>query len=126
MHNERVIIMWGKCHSLVPLVTQWAVNFQIWRTLLSFSPLSIIAFHIFLEFETKRNSLKNTRSMYIVFVRFYFCEKNAAFRRRKPLKAEIDAKSPGFKPPEVIELFFFSFYSPLKANHFKAANYFQN
>ena len=34
----------------------------------------------FLESEIKRNSLKNTRPMYIAFVRFYFGEKIAALK----------------------------------------------
>ena len=34
----------------------------------------------FLELEIKRNRLKNTRLMYIVFVCFYFGEKNATLK----------------------------------------------
>ena len=52
------------------LTTNSAVNFhEIWR---ENSRL--------LEFEIKRNNLKNTRLMYTVFVRFYFGEKSALLK----------------------------------------------
>ena len=58
MRNERVIIMWGD-------VT------QMWRTLTARFRFSS---PIILEFEIKRNRVKNTRPMHLVFVRLHFGE----------------------------------------------------
>ena len=62
-----------------------AVNFyQIWRTLtasLTFSlPLAKIL--VCWSWKLKLYSLKNTRLMYTVFVRFYFAEKSALLKGR--------------------------------------------
>ena len=69
IHSQQIIVMWGNVtRSLV-------VNFEMWHTLTArfrFSPPSIIKIHVFLKFEIKRNSLKNTQPMCIVFISCYF------------------------------------------------------
>ena len=54
---------------------------QIWRTLtarLSFSLLLQLKY-MFFRVRNKRNTLKNTRLMYVVYLGFYFGEKSAEF-----------------------------------------------
>ena len=43
-----------------------------------------------MEFEIKRNSLKNTRLMYTVLVRFYFSEKSEADRNCRPRQFQVN------------------------------------
>ena len=96
MPNERVITVWGSVtRSGVQSVTLWVVNFhQIWRTLYgSRTFLSSFNYNTrFWEFEVKRNSLKNTRPMYIVFIPFHFGEKSAGL---KGSSSRLSSKSTG-------------------------------
>ena len=60
---------------------------SIGHSMASHGSLKFLSFNYknsrFLEFEIKRNSIKDTRSKSIVFARFYFGEKSAALKAVK-------------------------------------------
>ena len=63
----------------------------MWRTQ-SHGSLSI-KIHVLWSSKLKENSLKNTRPMYIVFVRFYFGDKSAVLKGRS--RSRWSSKSTG-------------------------------